>query len=339
MQNEKQLIIVSPNSNKIGSIGNWKSIGEFKDTPSADIIQSRQKLDLLGLLENIGAVTFDSNGKLIISSFYTNNSQGNNANLSRLLGFLAEALIVQTCNTCPSKNRQWANYARRFPSGMKNPDSYIDVNQPDDYIALGVGLASSYQSFASRKRFSKTNPFRDICWIHKDDHNIDLLMANPSIKGGGSPAGLQVKVSRGTDGYYVYRSMIVNMYPVPVVYFDIRNDFFYTKQRILKSFEAISKSTKRFICGIDTKILALHFNQYAEGIEQYLIRGRDVDPELHEALLEYSFLLEEVFKGQRKLEDLGQRIPQLNTALGVDCAGEKLNLNRGESIHILTVPY
>ncbi|MDU5818259.1 MAG: hypothetical protein E6Z52_16110, partial [Staphylococcus sp.] len=52
-----------------------------------------------------------------------------------------------------------------------------------------------------------------------------MMMINNQSKNSGNPAGLQIKVSR--DGFnYVYRKDIArSKYEVPLVYFDLGNDF------------------------------------------------------------------------------------------------------------------
>jgi hypothetical protein len=57
-----------------------------------------------------------------------------------------------------------------------------------------------------------------------------------------------------------------------------------------------------------------------ESLDLYLIRGRDVAPQLHEALVEYSHFLKAIVCGEIQLEDLVQRIPEFSTALAMEYA-------------------
>ncbi len=57
-----------------------------------------------------------------------------------------------------------------------------------------------------------------------------------------------------------------------------------------------------------------------ESLDLYLIRGRDVAPQLHEALVEYSPFLKAIVCDEIQLEDLVQRIPEFSTALAMEYA-------------------
>jgi hypothetical protein len=133
MEPENKVIVVVTNANSLVSTESWQPIDEIKNSPSLDIIKLNRGSELLGLLEEIEAVTFDCQGKLTLSSFFTSDRQHNNNKVAQLLGYLAEALIVRSCNSDINENRKWANYARRC--------SQLTVDTPDDYIAVGAGLA------------------------------------------------------------------------------------------------------------------------------------------------------------------------------------------------------
>ncbi|MGB7445093.1 MAG: hypothetical protein WA919_28820 [Coleofasciculaceae cyanobacterium] len=329
MQNDKRLLIVIPNSSDLDNPEDWQSINEYEKSLDTEIIKLGKGSKLLGLLEEIGAITLnEENNRLIISSFYSNNEQLGLGVVSCILGFLAEALIVDTCNNNPIENRKWANIARCFPLGFENLDGHIDVKIPDDYIAIGRGLGRTFSNPITKRLYSRTAPNRDICWIHKDNSNVDLLMANSKFKGGGALAGLQIKISTQRKGYYVFHSIINKMYNIPVVYFDLGNDFAKVRERLIQLYELTQlyeqdKKPKWF----NPHILDLSYEAYVAGIDQNFLRGRDIDSNLHKELIEYSILLKAVFKGRIKLEELVQQVPQLNTALGMEYAGRSLKLN------------
>ena len=48
---------------------------------------------MLKLLQDIGAVVFDANNRLVLSAFFTNNEQ--KGSLSRILGYAAEGVVVR----------------------------------------------------------------------------------------------------------------------------------------------------------------------------------------------------------------------------------------------------
>lgn len=336
MQNTERLIIVMPNSSSLDNPEDWQSINEYEKNLNTEIIRLSKGAKLLSLLEEIGAITLnEENNSLMISSLYANNQQLGLSVVSCILGFLAEALIVDTCNNSSLENRKWANIARCFPSGIGNSDEYIDVKIPDDYIAIGRGLSRTSSNPFTKRLYSRTAPDRDICWVHKDNPNTELLMVNSEFKGGGALAGLQIKISTGNTARYVLHSIINKMYNIPVVYFDLGNDFAKARERLIQLYNyKLDKKPKWF----NPNILNLSYESYVAGIDQNFLRGRDINSSLHKELIEYSVLLKAVFKGRIKLEDLVQQVPQLNTALGMEYAGRSLKLNSPHT-PIITVAY
>lgn len=321
MPSEDRVIVVVTNADSLISTEAWQPIEEIKSNPSLDSIKLNRGSELLGLLDEIEAVTFNDQGKLSLSSFFTSDQQHNNNKVARLLGYLAEALIVRSCNNDLNENRKWANYARRC--------SQLTLDTPDDYIAVGTGLVITRKNPKLKHLYNKINCSRDICWIHKEHVSQELLMLAPSVKGGGSLAGIQVKVSMGKSGAYVARTMRYKSYQVPVVYFDLGNDFTKTKDLLLKP-----RNTD-FRLQWSPENLDINSSLNIENLEQYLIRGRDVDSELHEALMEYSHLLKAIVYGEMQLEDLIQQIPEFSTALTVEYAQQNLKY----SSKVLTLPY
>jgi len=116
------------------------------------------------MLRELGAITFDPDNRLILSSFFTNNKP---SAVSRLLGYAAEAIIVRECNQSVDKNRQWANYARKnrqekclFKSAVKSIFYNQFLANPDNFTAVGTGFAST-QNGNHSELYSQTSD-RDI---------------------------------------------------------------------------------------------------------------------------------------------------------------------------------
>lgn len=309
-QSEDQVIIIAPNADSLISTEAWQPISEIRNSPYLNRIRLNRGFELLSLLNEVEAVTFNTQGKLVLSSFFTSDQQHDNNKVARLLGYLAEALIVRGCNNDLTENRKWANYARRC--------SQLTLDVPDKYIAVGTGLVVTRKNSKLKHLYNKINSSRDICWVHKEYINQELLMLTPSTKGGGSLAGIQVKVSMGMSGAYVVRTMRYKSYQVPVVYFDLGNDFTKTKDLLLKP----KNSDLRLQWNPESLELDSSFN--SEKLELYLLRGRDINLQMHEALVEYSHLLKAVVYGKIQLEDLVQQIPEINTALIIESAQQNI---------------
>lgn len=130
----------------------------------------------------------------------------------RMLGHIAEAIIVKRCAESKDINRKWATIGRR---GAKKSKSL------DNYIAIGTGLLSTKEKY--KTKYDSRNPQRDIIWINKDDPLKELLQIAKNSNGGLN-AGLQVKVS-GFGKPYILNDLIDCRYEVPIVYFGLDNDF------------------------------------------------------------------------------------------------------------------
>ncbi len=197
---------------------------------------------------------------------------------------------------------QWAKIARR---GKKL------IQSLDEYVAWGTGLTSTKRKFP--KLFSPNDPQRDIVWVHKDDPSSELLMlkglSKRQVKRGGNVAGLQIKVSK--DANYVLDCIKKkNDYKVPVVYFDLANDFEKVRYPLLKR-----KLRQKGLN--DERYLLENVENDLDNVQLNLIRGKDVDPDLHEELKEYSIILKEVLSGNMRVDELG-KIRELSTALTIN---------------------
>lgn len=183
------------------------------------------------------------------------------------LGKVAEAMIVRCCKNDVMTNRKWARFARR---GKNRIPSY------DRYEAIGRGLRTTQQHILYYSAYNPSDPQRDISWVHKDDPKKELLAIGGSVQGA-QPCGLQIKVS--TDGIgYVAQDISKARYQVPIVYFDLQEDF-------------------------DSLVSHLH-NNGLQVSDSVLLRGKDVDPEIHNGLLFIKPLLEGLYSRQISPIDL-----------------------------------
>ncbi len=232
-----------------------------------DLVVATSGADLLELLTfELGLVNVDEQGLLRHSIVLTPDIH---VTVMRVLGRIAEALIVRECNQDTAANRLWAMYARRG----KRPHRGLD-----SYKAVGTGLHSTERQYPTKYRPSDTQ--RDIIWVHIDDLVSELIEKRQVGGSSGVPAGLQVKVSQ--DGLnYIYRSDVRRgRYEIPLVYFDLSNDYYKLTNAIYRE----ERDSVRI--GVD------------------ILRGRDISPEIHDCLQSYYHLVYELVSGRLTLARL-----------------------------------
>jgi hypothetical protein len=286
------------------------------EKPSINIIRAAKGAELLHLLEHyLGIVSVDEQ-KLKLYLDYNKNFEkqrrrrnekaGRSNDVSswslRLLGYLAEALIVERCYRYPEKNRLWGKYARRSQHKTGRAVEIID-----NYVAIATGLSFTERNPLYRTKYSPNDTQRDIIWLRKDKLE-DKLKEELSMTGGGSSgyhrAGLQIKVS--INGKNVLQKIREKKeYEVPVVYFDLRKDFEWVAEQLRRDTEIFEKT--RYEIGVD------------------LIRGSSVYPEIHDILLHFLPLLEELLNGRLELSDLLQEQVEVGTAFTRSFIETRLN--------------
>lgn len=138
----------------------------------------------------------------------------------RLLGKIAEAVIVRRCNEDEIINKRWFSIARR-----KNARTDTALK----FQALGTGLKKTKDIWP--QRYNPSEPQRDIIWV--DFKKGTVANMKGSTQTAGLEAGLQVKVSG--DGCKYFLNDLFNIrYEVPVVYFDINNDFDIVASKLIE---------------------------------------------------------------------------------------------------------
>jgi hypothetical protein len=199
----------------LGSDGQIKvsqKYSEFLNNPITEIQIAAYGHSLIDLLiqesyisENLGLI-----------QFLTGNSH---ADATRLIGNLAEALVVEYCNKYPDVNRALARYARL---GVKRT-TFLD-----NYIAIGTGSKITQSRYPSHYQPQDTQ--RDIIWVDKNDISKQLACMGGS-RNSVKPAGLQVKASH--NGKYVLSS--ISDYYYPILYFDLKDDWESVKNAAIKA--------------------------------------------------------------------------------------------------------
>lgn len=196
---------------QIATLQEWRR----REVP-VPLLQRVYSVELLILLKkDLGIVEMDDNGHLSLRFvLLPDSSKDSGTNTTRLLGRIAEALIVSQCRQDRDSNRLWAKFARQ---GQRI------VSTPDKFMAVGTGLGSTRDDPALFPKYFLNDPQRDIVWVRKDNFEQTLLSAGTN-RTGGRAAGLQVKVSRNGHSY-VLPDLLRKRYEVPVVYFDLNKDF------------------------------------------------------------------------------------------------------------------
>lgn len=303
--------------------------------------------ELIKLLKDVGIIYFDSTTNMYnYTPFLEGDRRKNRISqmVSKMLGYVAEGIVVRECNTDLSKNAKWANIARLLRENHNREDDtpqlqlfinwitkniwYRSLQNPNHYRAIGTGFATtriqdpSYYSMQSD---------RDICWIDNATRAVELLNPTKIIAGKRRNAGIQIKVSSDRKGYYVTNYFKTKPYYdiYPVVYFDLGNDFDIVRNKLLSP----------SLYPVETNTLFSSDVHFLEGrskediVDIMLHRGRDIDPSLHEELLYYQSVFNKLASGGISLFDLTDE--QIIFGLVHDYVGR----NMVKDSSILTISY
>ena len=158
------------------------------------------------LIDETGSIRFENNQAVFAEMIQDNPRIG----AMRLLGKVAEAVIVRNCMDNAELNRAWLSKARKNRTIQRIADSFR---------AIGTGLYSTKKYYP--QKYSPTNPQRDIIWINERG---DYALVSKGQLTSGMIAGLQVKVS-GNGLNYIRKDLVSCRYEVPLIYFPINNDY------------------------------------------------------------------------------------------------------------------
>ena len=177
-----------------------------------------------------------------------------NRSAMRLLGKIAEAIIVRDCREDEDINKKWFSIARRKRAKRSTASRYI---------ALGTGLLYTKNNYSIF--YNPSDPQRDIIWVNPETKAVSIMPQDRITEA--TVAGLQVKVS--TNGNtYVYPEIINGRYEVPLVYFDLCRDFDEIAQRLYEE-------RRDVIIGEDfINAKVVDFEEYEELVDYMeLVRG------------------------------------------------------------------
>ncbi|UWM66570.1 hypothetical protein [Enterobacter sp. CP102] len=185
-----------------------QGLGDYLIKPNVNIAMASHGASLLDVLTNEQYLTTANDGSPGLKFIFTGDAH---ADATRLMGSIAEALIVQECNNSQEVNRELAKHAR---GGSRISD------KADDYIAIATG--SQITKLNYNHFYNPSDTQRDIIWIDKNNTEYQLSSISPGIPSSSAkPAGLQVKTSHN----YKYVTGSIKQYHYPVIYFDLKNDW------------------------------------------------------------------------------------------------------------------
>lgn len=194
-----------------GEVKHSQGLSDYLRKPSINLQMATYGSTLLDVLIEESYISED----LILKQIFTGDA---NADATRLIGSIAESLVVNLCNSYPEVNRTLGMYAR---SGQR-PHKKLD-----DYVAVATGSMRAKNKFP--QHYNPCDTQRDIIWVERDNTENQLLCINPSNNVGAKPAGLQVKASHDGVRYVVPN---IKDYHYPVLYFDLNGDWGEVQKKV-----------------------------------------------------------------------------------------------------------
>lgn len=261
MNNYNVNIVVS---NGDGEIIRSQSFDEYKygvkDIEIQKIIYGGQLFDLL---IELNVIKFSENGELILGIILQNDS---NKIAMQLLGKIAEAVIVRNCHRNSFVNQKYFSIARKKRATLKVSDRFF---------ALGTGL--NYTKINYPKYYNPSDTQRDVIWINEDSELAIMKNRDNFSTTSAKIAGLQIKATKNGIKY-VLPDIIQDRYDVPIIYFDIENDYRKILNEIYK----------------DTKV----------NLEYDIIHPSEIDPQGYDEFLNYVDLVYAMVTGKLHPADL-----------------------------------
>ena len=211
---------------------------------------------LMFLNDELNAIRFE-NENVIFSLLLLPSKETALQMCMRLMGKIAEAAFVQRCVDSREANQKWLEIA-----GVK-----VCLKNVDLYIPIGTGLSKTKKDYY--KYYYPNHPQLDIMWIDKSTGNAVLKDYHVSPIPSGDFVGLQIKTR--TNASSVYDDLKDGKYYVPIVYFDLSNDYTALVDKIEKKLNV------------------------SDGIE--IISSKSVDEILYNQVAEMAYVLLNIIDG------------------------------------------
>lgn len=215
-------IFIPPNIKVIvegegGEVKHSQGLSDYLRKPSIDLQMATYGSTLLDVLIEESYISED----LVLKQVLTGNAH---ADATRLIGSIAESLVVKLCNSDPEVNRILGMYARFGQRSHK---------KLDDYVAVATGSMRAKNYFS--QHYNPCDTQRDIIWVERDNTSNQLLCISQNNNVGAKPAGLQVKASHDGVRYVV---PTIQDYHYPVLYFDLNGDWGEVQKAVLSQHQS-----------------------------------------------------------------------------------------------------
>jgi hypothetical protein len=213
-------IFIPPNVKVIvegdsGEVRHVQSLADFLQKPSLQVQIATYGKTLLDILVEESYISEN----LVLRQVLTGNPH---ADATRLIGSIAESLVVDYCSKDTYVNQTLAMYAR---SGLRQTQNL------NDYVAVATGSMRTKRNYGQHYNPSDTQ--RDIIWVEKNNTENQLLCISKKNNVSAKPAGLQVKASHDGVNYVL---PTIEAYHYPILYFDLNDDWGVVNKAVMQNF-------------------------------------------------------------------------------------------------------
>lgn len=251
---------------------------EKQDLRILCMLHGRELFDIL--YDDHGLIRYDEN-KFALSEIIRLNPENS---VMKIMGKVGESVLVRRCTQYEDLNMIWMRIASK---------RQIQKSTAAKYIPVGTGFKSTSRDYP--RAYNPNDTQRDIIWIDKEVGNHYLM--NGSTRTAGLDAGLQIKVS--TNGMnYVYRDLVDAVYEVPVVYFDLNNDFGLVYRNIQRELNRRGDNSRE--------------------LYEWFVSGRDADPAAFDEIKYYTEMVRAIVNNRLSIDDLinrAEKYPSFGSAV------------------------
>ncbi|WP_342549984.1 hypothetical protein NST69_15505 [Paenibacillus sp. FSL P2-0089] len=244
--------------NAVQDINEWNN-GE----KNINVMLEKSGYTLFDILFNdLGKIILNE-GKFKFTHIFTKSTE---ETAMRLMGNIAEAIIVRRCSESIELNERYITIARKGKKLLKTTENYIAV-------ATGHKKTKSLHP----TKYNPNHTQNDIIWLDKNNPDFQLLEEGAKVTSGKS-AALQVKASNFNSDY-VFKELKNEKYKVPIVYFGMRDNFYKIKNKII-------------------------LYQNVNNVNNKFIDIRDIDSEAYIQYLEYKQIIKKLIDKEIEVSDL-----------------------------------
>ena len=241
------------------------------------LLHGQELFDIL--YDDHGLIRYDEN-KFALSKIIELDT---NRTVMSIMGKVGESVLVRRCAQYANLNLLWM----RIASGRQ-----VQRATAMKYRAVGTGFKSTERDYP--KAYNPNDTQRDIIWLDEQGFRYQM---NGSTATGGIDAGLQVKVSMN-GMRYVYRDVLDSVYEVPLVYFDLNDDYGLVYRRVQQELSSRGETSKN--------------------LQDWFISGRDIDPDAYDEIEYYTDMVRALVNGRLRVDDLinrAERFPSFGSAV------------------------